>query len=234
MNQSIIKICIDAGHGGKSPGATRNYDEKEIKEKDLNLEISLKLEEELSKYNNIEIIQTRNSDIAIDIDRRVEIAKENACDFLISIHNNATAQLYQTECSGCMVLPPGSRYQPVNSKVSSIYDACDRLSHIIINHLNKIGIPTSMRDGLYRREYSPNGGASSTKYYPNGEIMDYYGIVRIGVELGIPAIIIEHAFLNNENDYRNFLSDQEKLHKLAIADADAIAEYFSLTLKSNI
>ena len=41
---------------------------------------------------------------------------------------------------------------------------------------------------------------------------------------GLPSIIVEHAFLSNEGDYRNFLSTNEKLDALAKADAEAIIE----------
>lgn len=44
------------------------------------------------------------------------------------------------------------------------------------------------------------------------------------MEAGLPSIIVEHAFLSNEGDYRNFLSTNEKLDALAKADAEAIIE----------
>jgi len=45
-----------------------------------------------------------------------------------------------------------------------------------------------------------------------------------GTEAGLPTIIIEHAFLSNENDYRNFLCTNDKLDALAKADAEGIIE----------
>lgn len=56
-------------------------------------------------------------------------------------------------------------------------------------------------------------------------------ITRNGTEKGIPSIIIEHCFLDDENDYRNFLSSDEKLRNLAIADVNAIARYYGLVLR---
>ena len=88
-------IYLDAGHGGKDSGAV--YDN--IYEKDINLKISLKLEDELSKYGAI-IYQTRygDYDLAItntinrkrsDLSRRSNIINKSGADMFISIHLNA-------------------------------------------------------------------------------------------------------------------------------------------------
>lgn len=53
---------------------------------------------------------------------------------------------------------------------------------------------------------------------------DYYTLLYCGTKAGLPSIIVEHAFLSNEGDYRNFLSTNEKLDALAKADAEAIIE----------
>ena len=60
--------------------------------------------------------------------------------------------------------------------------------------------------------------------YPDGSQADYYTLLYCGTEAGLPTIIIEHAFLSNENDYRNFLCTNDKLDALAKADAEGIIE----------
>ena len=65
--------------------------------------------------------------------------------------------------------------------------------------------------------------------YADGSYSDYYGIIRNSKNLGIPAIIVEHAFLSNASDYNNFLSSDSKLQKLGIADATGIAKAFGLS-----
>lgn len=84
MNNKKTIICIDAGHGGEMNGAAYTYDEKKICEKDLNLQIALKLEQELLKYKNIEIIQTRREDITLELHDRIQKAIDNNADYLIS------------------------------------------------------------------------------------------------------------------------------------------------------
>ena len=49
--------------------------------------------------------------------------------------------------------------------------------------------------------------------YPDNSQADYYAIVR-GQELGVPSIIVEHGFLNNESDFRKYLSTEDGLKRL--------------------
>ena len=88
-------IYLDSGHGGADPGAIY----KNIKEKDINLEISKELEKTLTKLGAT-VYQTRygDYDLAVkntdnrkrsDLSRRVNIINESECDMYISIHLNA-------------------------------------------------------------------------------------------------------------------------------------------------
>ncbi len=92
-------IYLDAGHGGADPGALY----KSIKEKDINLAISKKLEEELSALGAI-VYQTRYGDYDLsvpyasnrkrsDLSRRGNIINDSGCDLYLSIHLNADSSL---------------------------------------------------------------------------------------------------------------------------------------------
>jgi N-acetylmuramoyl-L-alanine amidase len=78
-------IVVDAGHGGKDPGAVSGS----IKEKDINLRTTFKLRDALLSrgYN---VIMTRETDDFIDLYSRPRIANENNADLFISMHANAT------------------------------------------------------------------------------------------------------------------------------------------------
>ena len=88
-------IYIDPGHGGLDPGALYGG----IKEKDINLEISKKLEDRLTKLGAI-VYLTRNGDYDLsairtsnrkrsDLSRRVNMINNSKCDLFLSIHLNA-------------------------------------------------------------------------------------------------------------------------------------------------
>ena len=79
------RICIDAGHGGKDPGACSG----EFKEKDLTLDISWKLKKRLSRYKNFKVFMTRETDESLSLSYRCEIANKNLCRLFVSIHINS-------------------------------------------------------------------------------------------------------------------------------------------------
>ncbi|NLY66408.1 MAG: AMIN domain-containing protein [Tissierellia bacterium] len=77
-------IVIDPGHGGQDPGAVQNG----VREKDINLAVSLKLDEALRSkgYNTV---LTRDSDTSVGLYDRPEIANSLQADLFISIHSNS-------------------------------------------------------------------------------------------------------------------------------------------------
>jgi len=82
----VKKVVIDAGHGGKDPGAMKS----KIKEKDIVLAVALKLGDYIKKnIKDVEVIYTRSTDVFIELDRRAEIANSNHADVFISVHANS-------------------------------------------------------------------------------------------------------------------------------------------------
>ncbi|KXZ38884.1 SpoIID/LytB domain protein [Alkalithermobacter thermoalcaliphilus JW-YL-7 = DSM 7308] len=78
------KIFIDPGHGGRDKG---NFTEDNICEKDIVLNFSIKLKEELQKYG-MKVNLSRYSDEYVSLDDRIEKSKKEKYDFLISVHVN--------------------------------------------------------------------------------------------------------------------------------------------------
>lgn len=232
----MIVICIDPGHGGENLGAEYHQNGGIVEEKWIDLKIGLFLKEELEQYQGVKVIITRTGDTDVSLEERANIAKSNGADYFISVHNNA--DIYEiTEESGCMVLMTCGQYQPANSVVPNIEATSLLLCKSIVNELTALGIGISKdfevdkTGGILRRPYSPAGQAKTTKYYPDGSVQDYYGVIKANIERGIPAIIIEHAYGNNISDYNNYLSDDDKLRMLAKADARGIAAALHLKHK---
>ncbi|MCI9664101.1 MAG: N-acetylmuramoyl-L-alanine amidase [Lachnospiraceae bacterium] len=227
-----IIICIDPGHGGAAAGFECTYDGAVVREKDLNLSIALKLRDELLEYENVDVIMTREDDTGIKIRPRVQSALDNQADYLISIHNNNTANVELA--SGCMVLSTVSHYQAKGAKTDDIYGASEALARGIAKELGALGLTwaveldAAFNEGVARRPYSPEGLAKTTVYYPDGSVADYNALIRYSITEGLPAIIIEHAYLCNEEEYRTFLSTDESLLELAQADARGIADALGL------
>lgn len=82
---SIRKIVIDAGHGGKDPGALGRSG---LREKDVVLDIARRVVKYLEGKGK-EGILTRSTDLFISLEQRAEIANKNNADLFVSIHANA-------------------------------------------------------------------------------------------------------------------------------------------------
>ncbi len=80
-------IVIDAGHGGKDPGAVG----AKSKEKDIALAIALKLGYYIETLiPKVKVIYTRKTDVFVELKERAEIANRNKADLMISIHVNSS------------------------------------------------------------------------------------------------------------------------------------------------
>ena len=81
-------VAIDAGHGGKDPGAIGK--KLGIKEKDVTLAIAKELKALLDADPNFNAVMTRQTDIFVQLPERTEIARENRANYLVSIHADSS------------------------------------------------------------------------------------------------------------------------------------------------
>jgi N-acetylmuramoyl-L-alanine amidase len=81
-NTRDILVAIDAGHGGKDPGAVG----KNILEKDVTRMIAKELERTLRDTKGYQPIMIRKGDTFVNLDDRYQIAREQGADLFVSIH----------------------------------------------------------------------------------------------------------------------------------------------------
>lgn len=81
----VKTIIIDPGHGGKDPGAVGKLG---TLEKDITLDIGLKLRKRLNQYRDYQILMTREEDIHLSLEDRILFANTHQADIYISIHVN--------------------------------------------------------------------------------------------------------------------------------------------------
>ena len=188
-------ILIDPGHGGFDGGAEVDG----IKEKDLNLQVSLLFKEELMK-RGYKVILTRDKDEAIRLDdkpgkirkgedmaARCKMKMDSNCDMFISIHMN---QFPESKYFGGQVWY--SEYE--KSKV--LASIVQKNFKVKINEKNK------------RVEKSAG---------------DHFKVLRCNDV--VPALIVECGFLSNAEELRK-LNSEEYQRKLAKMLTDSIDEYY--------
>jgi len=81
------RIVLDPGHGGHDPGAVGP---RNLYEKDVVLDIALKLKKILAQDQNLEVFLTRDTDAFIPLEQRTAIANSKRADLFVSIHANAS------------------------------------------------------------------------------------------------------------------------------------------------
>ena len=115
----IKSIILDPGHGGNDTGAMRNG----ILEKDLTLQIALKVRECLREKGLTNIIMTRTTDTTLMLDDRVQIANNNDSSIFVSIHINASKK---SEIKGI----------ETHYYTESGYELAQLMHKDLINHIN--------------------------------------------------------------------------------------------------
>lgn len=208
-----VVVVLDPGHDGTHGGSSANG----FVEAQLNLKIAQYCKAELEEYRGVTVYMTRDSsscpsgggDNGLCIQRRADIARNMGANLFVSLHNNYSDS---PSASGAEVWYPNQNYNPWTSQVGG--SAASK----ILEQLTSLGLHnrgTQIRNAQIDK-------------YPDGSAADWYGVIRHCKEYGIPGIIVEHAFMSNSSDAANFLSNDEGLKKLGVADATGIAQYFGL------
>lgn len=220
-------ILIDAGHGGKDPGALKTYKingkNVTIQEKDITLKVAKMLAERLkAAYPGKQIILTRNSDNFLSLGERTDIANgvkvgENEAVLFISVHVNSS--LNKTS-SGYEVwyLSPGYRRNVLDK---SAVDGDPNLFPILNSMLEEeyttesIMIAKFIMDGLQAQI-----GKESTA---RGIKAEEWFVVR---NSNMPSVLIELGFISNEKEAL-LLNDDRYLKKATLGIYNGIAAFIT-------
>jgi N-acetylmuramoyl-L-alanine amidase len=81
------KIVIDAGHGGHDPGTLGHGG---LQEKDLVLDVALRLQRLVREELHAEVVMTRSTDVFVPLEERTAIANAQGADLFLSIHANSS------------------------------------------------------------------------------------------------------------------------------------------------
>ena len=194
-------IGIDAGHGGSSSGTySVNTVYDGLFEKDFALEQALLVEKHLLR-NGFGVIMTRRSDKNPgNVNDRAKICVNGNCDFALSIHFNG----FGTEsANGTEVFVP---YQEKIAEVETGF-------YNVLGKYFKRRAPFARSNNYYNRNeiFDKKLNSEKRRFDAFSGEKDYFGFVRNCWENGISADLLEICFLTNQNDFKTYIENREKI-----------------------
>ena len=246
---TLKTVVIDAGHGGKDPGAVSK--DGKSKEKTFTLDIAERLEALIKeKYPEVKVVLTRRDDSFISLDQRAEIANKCSADLFISIHINSA---YATTSSGFSTHVLGQSSQKnrdlykanlelvkrensvimlddnYNAKQSG-FDPSDPSSYIFMTMMQSAHLEQSIdfaqiiNKNLKGGPITVNRGVSQDPFY-------------VLWKTTMPAVLVELGFISNPDNLAQLKKPaqrQELARRLLLAFSEYKAQYDSSTSHSMI
>lgn len=221
-------VVIDAGHGGKDPGAQGRFSN----EKDITLAIALKVGAYLEKYtSNVKVIYTRKTDVFVPLDKRADIANKNNADLFVSIHVNSTKD---SKVRGAETFVMGLHKSEDNLQLAIAENSVILLEKDYKNKYNNFD-PKSPQAyiimNLYQNEYLNMSLDLANKiqyqFRERAKRVDL-GVKQAGFlvlwQTLMPSVLVEIGFISNRKE-EVFLNSQYGQDIIASAIYRAIRDY---------
>ncbi|MBX6359898.1 MAG: N-acetylmuramoyl-L-alanine amidase [Acidobacterium ailaaui] len=223
LGLKIGRIVVDAGHGGHDSGTLGPGG---IEEKDVVLDVALRLGKLLRQRLGADVIYTRDDDTFIPLETRTAIANKAQADLFISVHANSSQDpsargvetYYLNFTTSADALEVAARENAVSDQ--SIHQLSDLVKKIALQ--DKISesreFATDVQESLFAGLQSGNPGLKDrgVKKAPF--------VVLIGANM--PSILAEISFLTNPDDARE-LRDPEYRQRIAESLYRGVARYVS-------
>lgn len=225
---NIFKVTLDAGHGAHDFGAVYNG----RVEKNVNLELVLKVGKLLEQNPKIDVIYTRKTDVFIDLIERANIANRADANIFVSIHCNANKN---TAASGTETYVMGM------SKVASNLEAAKKENSVITlekdykqkyEGFDPNSPETMIGMTLMAEEYLDNSISLASKIEERfgalGKVLRHGGVKQAPFmvlhKAYMPRVLIETGFISNPVEGASLVSEEGQ-NEIAQAIANAIISY---------
>lgn len=232
----IKTVVIDAGHGGKDPGAIG----KKSKEKDITLSVAKKTGEYIKQHcPDVNVVHTRGGDTFVSLLRRAQIANEKNADLFISIHCNANAS---PQPSGVETFVMGEHRNAANLEVAKLENASilyEDNAEEDYGSFNPNSPEAYIMLNFFQSEYK-NASLDFAEHIQN-QLVKRVGRKDRGVQqagflvlykTAMPSVLVEIGFLSNPNE-ENFLCSADGQTYIASALFRAFRDYKEAYEKEN-
>jgi N-acetylmuramoyl-L-alanine amidase len=231
----LKRVVIDAGHGGKDPGALGSYS----KEKDIALSVALQVGKYVEQnLPGVEVIYTRKSDVFLELKERSNIANRNRADLFISIHCNAAGNrgIYGTETFVMGTKNFEANFDIVKRENAVIllednyeenyegFDPSSPESYMMFNLMqkaflsNSISLASKIETDFTTRVNRSSRGVKQAPFY----VLWTTSMPSVLVELGFISNVNEEKYLNSKDGqtylasaiYRSIKAYKEEIEEL--------------------
>jgi len=213
-----VRVVIDPGHGGRDPGALARFGGGD--EADVNLAAGLVLRDLLNATGRYQVIMTRDRDVFVELNDRVEIARRADADLFISLH---------ADSAGNSTGPRGATVYSMNHRaVTRARNRAIREGDWVDPNRPEEVSRILVEMSLTNKESQSEQFAESLR----GEVGRVQTMWRdqamranfaVLTDASVPAVLFEMGFLTNREDARrlNSVTERRRLMQAAVAAIDS-------------
>jgi N-acetylmuramoyl-L-alanine amidase len=221
-------VTIDAGHGGKDPGAIGSF----AKEKNINLAVALKVGKIIeSRYPEVRVVYTRKTDVFIPLEERAAIANNAHSNLFLCIHTNSSPS---PVASGSETYTLGLAKSQANMNVARRENAVILLED---NYKQRYqGFNPNSTDSYIMFEYMQDkyidrsvqfASDIQTQFAQKANRSDR-GVRQAGFwvlhRTAMPAVLVEVGYISNKNE-EEFISSEAGQERLAESIVSAFGKF---------
>lgn len=219
-------VVIDAGHGGKDPGAGAGT----VKEKELTLAMALALRDELLSKGGIRVALTRSDDRYLFLAERSSVARRLGADLFISIHADSTEG--STEAVGATIYTLSDKgSSEVAEKMAARENAADSINGVRIE--DQSGDVSAILVDLSQRETQGKSlgfaqlilreGRGNLPFKVATPQSAAFAVLK---SPDVPSVLFESGYINNPADLARLASPAGR-NAFAQSVASAIRVFFA-------
>lgn len=218
-------VVIDAGHGGKDPGAVGSG----VREKDITLSLAKALKDQLIEEGGIRVAMTREDDRLLALSERPEIARRLEADLFLSIHADSAGETQDVSGASVYTLSNAASSQAAALFARRENDA-DRVNGLALENQSE-EVSAILVELSQRRAQQDSGDFAGLVLRAGEGLIDFHPQPKRSASLAVlrapdvPSALFESGFVTNPDEAERLTSDEGRA-QFARAMASAIRLYF--------
>jgi len=223
-----VIIAIDAGHGGKDPGATGK---KGTKEKTVTLQMAQRLQKKINQQKGMKAVLTRNNDRYMRLRDRIHKARDYHADMMISLHADSFPDPRARGSSVYALSVDGA-----SSETAKLLAEKENAADMLFGDVNLAVEDEMVKEVLF--DLSLTGNIQSSLDIGDEILQQIKHVNRVHKKQvqqagfavlkapNIPSVLLEAAFISNPREEKNLKSSAHQ-EKVANAVSKGVANYFA-------